>query len=65
MVCIEDGRLSNVVKLSPRRIPPNVKFEVDDIESPWIHPEPFDFIFSRYMAVSIGDWRTLIGRIFE
>jgi len=46
-------------------VPPNVRFEVDDIEDPWIHPTKFDWIFSRYMAVSIMDWPKYVGRVFE
>ncbi|KAK3899987.1 S-adenosyl-L-methionine-dependent methyltransferase [Staphylotrichum tortipilum] len=44
--------------------PPNVKFEVDDIEDPWVHPAPFDWIFSRYMAAGIHDWPKLVSNVF-
>ncbi|KXH44043.1 hypothetical protein CSAL01_11624 [Colletotrichum salicis] len=46
-------------------VPPNVKFEVDDVESAWIVDEKYDFIFSRGMAASITDWPKLIARIYE
>ncbi|SPO01792.1 related to methyltransferase [Cephalotrichum gorgonifer] len=45
--------------------PPNVKFEVDDVESEWTYPFKFDFIISRYMAASISDWPKLVGRIYD
>ncbi|KAK4206528.1 putative methyltransferase tdiE [Rhypophila decipiens] len=34
---------------------PLVKFEVDDVESPWIFPTKFDFIFCRRMTACILD----------
>ena len=52
-------------KLTCGRVPPNVKFELDDVESPWVHDYPFDFIFSRYMAGSILDWPKYIGNVYE
>ncbi|KAK0654946.1 S-adenosyl-L-methionine-dependent methyltransferase [Cercophora newfieldiana] len=50
--------------VQPSWVPPNVKFEVDDVESPWLHEKPFDFIFSRYMCACIADWPKLVGNIF-
>ncbi|KAF4851974.1 Secondary metabolism regulator LAE1 [Colletotrichum siamense] len=44
-------------------VPPNVKFEVDDVESPWIGPK-YDFIFSRIMAGAIADWPQLVRNTF-
>lgn len=52
-------------KLTARRIPPNLKFEVDDVEREWTYPFKFDFIVCRYMAGSITDWPKLIERIYE
>jgi len=49
----------------PYRVPPNVKFEIDDVESPWLHNIPFDYIFCRYMAACIKDWPRLVGNIYE
>lgn len=40
-------------------------FEVDDVESPWVHTTPFDFIFCRYMCACIADWPKLIRTIRE
>lgn len=47
------------------RVPPNVQFEVDDIESDWTYKSPFDFIHARYLATSIRDWPRLFRQIFE
>ena len=47
------------------RVPPNVLFEVDDVEAEWPDREPFDFIHSRYMCGSIEDWQKLLGQAFR
>ena len=47
------------------RTPPNVKFEVDDVESPWAHDQTFGYVFCRYMAACILDWPKLVGNIYE
>lgn len=49
----------------PTFVPTNVKFEVDDVESDWLHEEKFSFIFSRYMAASIVDWPRFVNNIHE
>jgi len=48
----------------PTFVPPNVKFEVDDVESEWLHGEKFSWIFCRYMAASIHDWSKLVSNIY-
>ncbi|KAL1614413.1 hypothetical protein SLS54_009760 [Diplodia seriata] len=48
----------------PQWVPPNVKFEVDDIEEPWTHAEPFDLIFSRYMDAAITNWPALVANMY-
>ncbi|KAF2141605.1 uncharacterized protein K452DRAFT_287555 [Aplosporella prunicola CBS 121167] len=51
--------------VQPTWVPPNVKFEVDDVESPWTHAKPFDFVFCRYMDGAISDWPALLRNTFE
>jgi len=46
-------------------VPPNVKFEVDDIESEWTFQKPFDYIHCRSMMVSILDWPKLVKNCFK
>ncbi|KAI8315219.1 Secondary metabolism regulator LAE1 [Colletotrichum sp. SAR11_240] len=48
-----------------RLLPSNVKFIVDDVESAWIDPKKYDYIFVRYMLVSIADWPRLISNIYD
>ncbi|KAF3915124.1 hypothetical protein ABW20_dc0101740 [Dactylellina cionopaga] len=51
--------------IQPRWVPPNIKFEVDDVESEWTHPpNQFDLVYIRYMVGSIGDWPRLIKQAF-
>ncbi|KAK1599180.1 methyltransferase domain-containing protein [Colletotrichum navitas] len=50
--------------IQPTWVPPNVKFEIDDVEDSWV-TEKYDFIFCRYMAASLGDWPKLMRRIFR
>ncbi|KAK2751586.1 hypothetical protein FQN55_000307 [Onygenales sp. PD_40] len=37
------------------RVPPNVKFYVDNVEAQWTNEQPYDFVHVRYMAASIKD----------
>ncbi|KAI8282192.1 Secondary metabolism regulator LAE1 [Colletotrichum sp. SAR11_240] len=45
--------------------PPNVKFEIDDIEEPWTFSQPFDYIHSRMMTSSLSDWRVYLQRCYD
>ncbi|GME21989.1 methyltransferase domain-containing protein [Neofusicoccum parvum] len=51
--------------VQPQWVPPNVKFEVDDVEAPWTHVKPFDLIFARYLDGAISDWPTLVSNMFS
>lgn len=51
--------------IQPSWVPPNVKFEVDDIEGEWAYGETFDYIFMRYLMSSIRDWPKLVGSAYE
>lgn len=46
------------------RVPPNVKFEVDDCEEEWTFAQPYDYIHSRYMVGSIRNWPRLVAQSF-
>lgn len=46
------------------RVPPNVKFEVDDCEEEWTFAQPYDYIHSRYMIGSIRNWPRLVAQSF-
>ncbi|KAL7273757.1 hypothetical protein RUND412_003357 [Rhizina undulata] len=57
------------IDLSPiqsRWIPPNVTFEVDDVEDTWYYQDnSFDFIHLRNMAGFIYDWPKLYRQAFK
>ncbi|TEA12761.1 Secondary metabolism regulator LAE1 [Colletotrichum sidae] len=46
-------------------VPPNVTFEVDDVEQPWTYNKPFDYIHIRAMTSSISDWRKFIKQTYD
>lgn len=46
-------------------VPPNVRFEIDDVEEEWIESLPFDYIHSRFMNASIANWKEYIKNCFE
>ncbi|KAG6041318.1 hypothetical protein E4U41_004969 [Claviceps citrina] len=52
--------------IQPDWLPPNVRFMVDDAESPWLYPRNhFDYIHSRHTVMAIKDWDRLYRRAFE
>ncbi|KAG9229111.1 S-adenosyl-L-methionine-dependent methyltransferase [Amylocarpus encephaloides] len=51
--------------IQPDWVPPNVKFMVDDAESPWLaKPNSYDFIHARHMVSSIKDWPKLLSEAY-
>ncbi|KAF5013416.1 hypothetical protein FDECE_604 [Fusarium decemcellulare] len=56
------------VDLSPSQpsfVPPNVQFEIDDIDEEWTYSEPFDYIHSRFMNFSVKDWKSYLEKIYQ
>ncbi|KAI9729539.1 MAG: hypothetical protein M1834_006735 [Cirrosporium novae-zelandiae] len=52
--------------IQPKWLPPNVKFLVDDTESPWVDPlNHYDFVHARHMAPAIKNWPRLLERAFD
>ncbi|PVH97141.1 S-adenosyl-L-methionine-dependent methyltransferase [Periconia macrospinosa] len=51
--------------IQPKMVPPNVVFEVDDIESEWVYKSPFDYIHARFLATAIRDWPRLFDQAFK
>ena len=47
------------------RVPPNVRFEIDDVEEPWTYHQKFDYIHCRFMGNGIKDWPKLLGQCLE
>jgi trans-aconitate methyltransferase len=51
--------------VQPSWVPPNVKFEVDDIEDKWAYGAPHDFIFCRGLSFAVGDFPKLMKQAFR
>jgi hypothetical protein len=51
--------------LNRRRIPPNLRFEIDDIENEWNYSSPFDFIHMRMLGGAIKDWPRVMRQAYE
>jgi SAM-dependent methyltransferase len=71
--CIDMGDLFPLASIlgvdisasAPTFLPPNVRFEIDDLEDPWTYSQPFDYIHGRYLAGSIKDWPGLIRQCLD
>ena len=56
------------VDLSPQQpnfLPPNLKFEVDDLEERWLYHQKFDYIHARDIGGSLKDWPKFFKQAFE
>ncbi|KAK7440739.1 TAM domain methyltransferase [Colletotrichum acutatum] len=54
--------LSNI---QPKWTPPNLTWELDDLEQNWTWSQPFDFIFVRMLAGSLKNYQDFINQAFE
>ncbi|KAF3049761.1 hypothetical protein E8E11_006652 [Didymella keratinophila] len=51
--------------IQPSFTPPNCKFEIDDVTSPWTFPFSFNFINIRSLYGSIADWPALYQQVYD
>ncbi|KAK2006642.1 methyltransferase domain-containing protein [Colletotrichum eremochloae] len=51
--------------VQPDFVPPNVCFQIDDIEEDWNFSRPFDYIHSRMMTGSIRDWKRYVKQCYD
>ncbi|KAK4191291.1 S-adenosyl-L-methionine-dependent methyltransferase [Podospora australis] len=51
--------------IQPSFTPPNVHFQIDDIEDEWTFTQPFDYIHIRAMSGAISNWPALISKCYE
>jgi hypothetical protein len=52
--------------VQPTWLPPNLTFEIEDVESDWLWPTShYDFIHAREFLLSIRDWPKLICQSFS
>ncbi|KAH7237855.1 hypothetical protein NCS52_01566400 [Fusarium sp. LHS14.1] len=56
------------VDLSPTQpefVPPNLKFEIDDVDEDWTYSLPFNYIHSRMMNASVKSWLEYLRKMFK
>ncbi|TQN66701.1 putative methyltransferase tdiE [Colletotrichum shisoi] len=46
-------------------VPPNCRFEIDDVEKEWTWQEPFDFIFARHMNACFASWEKFLKQAYD
>lgn len=51
--------------IQPSFVPPNVEFQVDDLEERWTYSDKFDFVYARMLNGSISDWPKFFQQSFE
>ncbi|KAF6817244.1 methyltransferase domain-containing protein [Colletotrichum musicola] len=51
--------------IQPADVPPNLAFEIDDIEEEWLYSQKFDYIHGRFLNGSLADWKSLIAKAYE
>lgn len=51
--------------IQPRWVPPNVSFEINDLEDEWNFPQKFDFIMSRALVGAIKDWNRHVANAYK
>ncbi|KAI0599496.1 S-adenosyl-L-methionine-dependent methyltransferase [Biscogniauxia sp. FL1348] len=50
----------------PLWVPPNVKFEIDDLTQPWTWaPNQFDLVHARYLFGAVADWGELFRQAWR
>ena len=49
----------------PQWVPPNLKFEVDDVTQEWTWaPKSFDYVHMRWLVGAIPDWNVLFKQVY-
>ena len=51
--------------IQPLFVPPNVSFEIDDLEETWTFNQPFDLIFARMTVGAFADRSRFFQQSFE
>ncbi|OLN96895.1 Trans-aconitate 2-methyltransferase 4 [Colletotrichum chlorophyti] len=51
--------------IQPSYVPPNCRFEIDDIEKDWTWSIPFDFVFIRAMNSAVASWEGLLAQAYD
>ncbi|KAF2817315.1 S-adenosyl-L-methionine-dependent methyltransferase [Mytilinidion resinicola] len=51
--------------IQPSWVPPNLHFQIENAEFPWVYSKPFDYIHTRDLGGSISDWPKLMRQAYE
>ncbi|KAK3381992.1 S-adenosyl-L-methionine-dependent methyltransferase [Podospora didyma] len=51
--------------IQPDYLPPNCRFEIDDIEDEWVFSHKFDYIHGRYLCAFLKDFNHMFRSIHE
>ncbi|KAH6690781.1 S-adenosyl-L-methionine-dependent methyltransferase [Leptodontidium sp. MPI-SDFR-AT-0119] len=49
----------------PTMVPPNLSFQIDDLEQDWVFTHKFDFIYSRMLVGSFANWPRFFEQAYE
>lgn len=55
-------KANDLSAIQPSWVPPNLQFEIDDVNEPWAYRQPFDYIHIRNMSASITSWPKLCAQ---
>ncbi|KAF2261391.1 S-adenosyl-L-methionine-dependent methyltransferase [Lojkania enalia] len=55
----------DLAPVQPENVPPNLSFEVDDLEKDWTFSRNFDFIHCQLMIGAFQDWSRFCRQAFE
>jgi hypothetical protein len=48
------------------RVPPNLTFEVDDLETDWLfRPGTYDLVHARFMFLAIKDYPAMLAQAYK
>ncbi|UQC78779.1 UMTA [Colletotrichum lupini] len=58
-------RRVDISPIQPDWVPPNCKFQIDDIEQPWTWPmSHFDYVHISHLEGSVAEWPALYAQAF-
>lgn len=56
----------DISPVQPSWVPPNLQFEVDDLEQEWLWKQnSFDLVHCRFMFMSVRDWPAMLQQAYQ
>jgi ubiquinone/menaquinone biosynthesis C-methylase UbiE len=57
---------TDISPVQPKWVPPNLTFEVDDLEAEWLYrPGSYDLIHIRFMFLAIKDYPAVLAQVYR